>query len=147
MGMDLYSKRGDEYYRFNWGGWRNVCEFLDGIGCDLREFSGFNDGDIVPPKSCQAIATRLDEIKTYLTALIKCPADILPTRMGDRLKIFIRDIDIPLQIIERRLKGEVLSTKLLTDDDAGNEWGSLAYYLGFGKFCAKCAKLGGFRQC
>ena len=62
MGMDLYSKKTPEgrkqrlYYRFNWSGWNNVCQFLEYLGCDISEFSGSNDGDVVSPNSCLSIA-------------------------------------------------------------------------------------------
>lgn len=62
MGMDLYSKRIPEgkkqrlYYRFNWTSWNNVCQFLEDLGCDISEFTGSNDGEVVSPNSCLSIA-------------------------------------------------------------------------------------------
>jgi len=67
MGMDLFSVRRDReskealYFRFNWHGWSSLCSFLQDVGCDLSDFRGSNDGDIVPPESCLAIAEKLQE--------------------------------------------------------------------------------------
>lgn len=64
MGMDLVSTRNNsngehERYHFNWFGWRRVCVFLDDLGCDLTRFSGSNDGDIVPGRTCRSIANTI----------------------------------------------------------------------------------------
>jgi hypothetical protein len=64
MGFDLYSKRRPKgkdklYYRFNIHGWGSVQDFLSTLGCDLSEFSGCNDGDLVSAETCADIAGRI----------------------------------------------------------------------------------------
>jgi len=158
MGMDLYSKRGDEYYRFNWSGWSNVCNFLSSRGCDLSEFAGSNDGDVVPAKSCKAIADTLDKLRARLTELMTCPGKdllthtnedpVLVTEYKDDREI---EVDIIKAIIDTRLKsGKKMNPKKILDADRDpwDVWARLGYYLDFGTdFCRKCSKLGGFKQC
>ena len=139
MGMDLYSKRGDEYYRFN--------------------FAGSNDGDVVSAKSCKAIADRVDALKAKLTDLMTCPGKALLEHTNEDPLHFVHDdgdkhanVDLIKEIIDTRLRsGKKMNPKLLTENKkskAWTLWDHLAYYLDFGTdFCRKCSKLGGFKQC
>jgi len=89
MGMDLFSKRkprGKEplYYRFNWSGWSGVTSWLEAVSntqvvddpddetaFDMSEIHGGNDGDVVSPNTCLAIAERiklLDEAGRFTEA-------------------------------------------------------------------------------
>lgn len=156
MGMDLNSKRGDEYYRFNWSGWTAVCDFLDELGCDTSEFAGSNDGNLVSPKSCKAIADRLDKLRTQIKDLMTCSGKILLTHTQDDpvLVVDYKDdkknhVNIIKEIITTRLKSRKkmdLKVFLNSKRDPWDVWTRLAYYLEFGDFCRKCSKLGGFRQ-
>lgn len=151
MGMDLFSvrKNGDdsEYYRFNWTGWTVLCDFLESIGCDLHEFSGTNDGEIVSASSCTSIADKIEELKQEFINLITCKEKDLSLHLNDSL--IIEDFDYKKDIITRRLKGEKLTPAILEydNDRKWDNWSTLQYFLGFGNFCRKCAKLGGFKQC
>lgn len=154
MGMDLYSVEGGQYYRFNWSGWSVLCDFLEGLNCDLSEFSGSNNGDEVSEDTCLAIADRLDEVKAELSRLIKSPAKNLPLEMTAKEPIYFitnaeQKVDIRCEVIKARMKGEKLTVSSLryNDDAKWDLWNNVAYYLAFGKFCRKCSELGGFSQC
>ena len=150
MGMDLYSKRKPRlkdnlYYRFNWYGWRKVCDFLDGLGCDLSEFSGSNDGELVSPETCEDVANKIDEVAGKVKHLLACDPKELPLHIADE-PLSLDGTDCVKEIVARRLKGETVTPSC--DDNAN--WDDpltrLAYYIGFGDFCRRCAKLGGFVQ-
>ena len=167
--------------------------FLTNLGCDLSRFSGSNDGDVVPQKSCNAIADRLDEFKAQLTDLMTCPGNELLKRAlayeakNNHKTISIRGeketrVDIIKLIIDTRFKSQPSASKIISsrrrilwqddvkpetakqpftpdlkkmnpkilkfkDSDKWDVWVELAHYLGFGDFCRKCSKLGGFKQC
>jgi hypothetical protein len=38
-------------FHANWSGWRLLTNLLDDLGCDLSQFSGSNDGDVVDGRS------------------------------------------------------------------------------------------------
>ena len=76
MGMDLVPRtkvRVVESFHANWSGWSQLGNVLEGLGCDLSEMSGCNDGDVISAKTCKAwakeLAKALDEgsIKTVYT--------------------------------------------------------------------------------
>ena len=158
MGMDLYSARKPRgkkhlYYRFNAFGWGTFLDFLQDLGCDLSEFSGSNDGDLVSADTCADIATRLAEIKASLHALMIMDPKELPGILPTHNKIVMvnenKEVDVAQEIITGRLAGRTFDPACLTykDSNTWTMWDRLAYYLGFGNFCSGCAKLGGFKQC
>ena len=152
MGMDLYSVYGGKYYRFNWSGWGRLVNFLESLDCDLSEFSGSNNGDVVSEESCLAIADRLDEVNKELSRLITMPAKDLPLELSGKPIIFYEEeneVDVRRKIIEARMKGEKLKVSILKydDDKDWDFWNGFAYYLVFRKFCRACSTRGGFRQC
>lgn len=77
MGMDLQpinpsSKAPIDDYgevvwgRYNWAGWRWLCNHLEQWGVDLSEFSGCNDGEEISRETCiqvgKAIEDHLNEL-------------------------------------------------------------------------------------
>lgn len=60
--------------RYNLSGWYKIREYLNGWGVDISEFSDFNDGDPISPKTCQAIA---DMIEVHWSKLSKDEQDWL----------------------------------------------------------------------
>ena len=156
MGMDLSSKTGNLYYQFNIFGWRKIRNFLERLGCDVSEFSGSNDGDLVSPETCSEIADRMESRKNDLKYLMTCPKEELPKHLSDTsIVVDYEDEDASnpfnpkLKIIESRLKGDEIPLSILKYVDGTNkwdEWALLAYYMGFGDFCRGCSKLGGFTQ-
>jgi len=155
MGMDLYSVKSDKYYRFNWTGWSLVCTFLEEQGADLHNFQGDNSGHVVPEDDCSDVADLIDGLDSRLTDLIKCPDKNLMAKMIEAkdkpMTVHLDHLtNIPLFIIERRLKNEKLSVKRLHKEDRDN-WDCLSWYAysiyDFGKYLRACSNLGGFRQC
>lgn len=157
MGMDLYSKRkprgkDSPYYQFNWAGWGRIQDFLLCLGCDLSEFSGRNDGDLVGAETCTNIAYRLYELKGQMRQILDCHEDQLPTFLGGG-KEYILDwkgtpTNILAALVEHRLKSPEEAKLVLTQQKRAewDMWECLRYYLGFGDFCQACSRLGGFTQ-
>ena len=174
--MDLYSVDGGEYYRFNWSGWSGLICFLDGIGADIKNFEGSNNGKIVPEADCEGIADAIAKVHARLKDLMSCSRTQLLLKMreanerpvlvdpmghfgqvslaGQLKKILVHggsNRNIAIEIVQTRLKGDRISLRRLSAARKGaTEWDFydlFAYYVGFGKFCRKCAELGGFSQC
>ena len=40
---------------YNWHGWATLWAYLNLWGVDTREFSQWNDGEIIAPETCRAI--------------------------------------------------------------------------------------------
>ena len=166
MGMDLYSVDGGEYYRFNWSGWSGLICFLDGIGADIKNFDGSNDGRIVPEDDCEGIADAIAKVHARLKDLMSCSRTqlLLKMREANERPVLVDPMghfgqvshggsnrNIAIEIVQTRLKGDRISLRRLSAARKGaTEWDFydlFAYYVGFGKFCRKCAELGGFSQC
>ena len=62
MGMDLYGKKFKHncYLSYNFSGWTQLIQYLNKWGVDTSEFSGFNDGNLIKAKTCQAVADAID---------------------------------------------------------------------------------------
>lgn len=52
--------------RYNWAGWRCICEHLHQWGVLTKEFDGMNDGKLISAKTCRAVA---DAIEKHLPEL------------------------------------------------------------------------------
>lgn len=153
--MDLYSKKGGAYFRFNIWGWGRVWDFLNRIGANTSRFSGTNDGKLVPPKHCTDIAEHIEAIHARLKNLISAPKDQLLLEMVNAQKnpvmVVVNDtpVNLAAEIIQTRLKGGRISATRLIKEREGkwDHYDLFAYYNQFAKFCRKCARLGGFKIC
>ena len=52
--------------RYNWSGWRYICDKLEEWGVDISEFSGCNDGEKISAATCKKVA---DAIEAHLSGL------------------------------------------------------------------------------
>jgi hypothetical protein len=163
MGMDLYSVDGGEYYRFNWSGWSGLISFLESIGADIKNFDGSNDGRIVPEDDCEGVADAIAKVLARLKDLISCSKTQLLLKMKEAnerpVLVGSYQRNIAIEIVQTRLKGDHISLRRLSTVRKGavefytpvllpgDFYDLFAYYVGFGKFCRKCAELGGFSQC
>jgi hypothetical protein len=171
MGMDLYSVDGGEYYRFNWSGWSGLISFLESIGADIKNFDGLrifffggsNDGRIVPEDDCEGVADAIAKVLARLKDLISCSKTQLLLKMKEAnerpVLVGSYQRNIAIEIVQTRLKGDHISLRRLSTVRKGavefytpvllpgDFYDLFAYYVGFGKFCRKCAELGGFSQC
>lgn len=157
--MDLYSHENcrngrQHYYRFNVFGWGRVWEFLESRGCSMTGFSGMNDGENVPPDTCEEVAETIETALKELRKVARTSEEKLPTILAkpdDECVLLPRDtsaVNLTKDLAVRRLAGEFDPKRLTKVDDANwDHWSTFAYYVGFAKFCRKCAKLGGFDQC
>jgi hypothetical protein len=83
-----------------------------------------------------------------------CPAEELPRFIAtpDKECVVVPDnkdgtTNLTHLIASQRLAGQFDVSRLTKiDDDNWDELTTFAYWVGFGEYCRKCAKLGGFQQ-
>jgi hypothetical protein len=60
MGMDIHARRRiGQTLHYNWNGWSTLIGYLEKWDVDVSEFSEFNDGDLIKPKTCRIVADAL----------------------------------------------------------------------------------------
>ena len=62
--LDKYDPNGVIWGRYNWSGWSWILNHLREWGMsqeDLSYFSGCNDGDLIPTKTCQRVADLIEK--------------------------------------------------------------------------------------
>ena len=46
--------------RYNWSGWTYITDKLESWGVDLTDFSGSNDGGVIPAEKCIEVANAIE---------------------------------------------------------------------------------------